>query len=284
MRRSGRTPRMVWTVGSTLVPALWWVGAAAVQIHLVRQRYGGVLVAAGLIDTTVVPPDRVLADGRPVEMVALGDSGMAGVGVDRLVDTLPVLVASRVAARTGRPVHVVSYGRSGARTRDVLSEQMTLVRRRPDVVVLLVGTNDVTHLTSGRALAKDTASLLSALSDLGSPVVMSSLPEFRAMRAMPRVVRAVLEYKAASVRKIQRRSVRDVANVRSVNVRRMVGHEFVMDVSKMSADHFHPSAAGYARIADVLTPAVAGRAVAEADEIDQAILPNGLRHNVGSAA
>lgn len=35
-----------------------------------------------------------------------------------------------------------------------------------------------------------------------------------------------------------------------------VGAEFVIDEGLMSADSFHPSAAGYGRIADALVPAV----------------------------
>lgn len=255
-------------LAATAIPLLSLALTVAVQIRLARRRYGGAVASVGDIDTTVLPADPVLRDGRPLQMVALGDSGMAGVGVDRLVDSLPVLIASRVAAYTGRSVHVVSHGRSGARTRDVLSEQLALVQRRPDFVVLLVGTNDVTHLTPASALARDTASLVSVLSDLGVPVVVSSLPEFRAMRAVPPIVRAILGYKAARLRKIQRRAVRDGSNVHLVDVRRMVGQEFVRDVSRMSADQFHPSAAGYALIADVLAPAVASYAGPEVADID----------------
>ncbi|HEY5180009.1 MAG TPA: SGNH/GDSL hydrolase family protein, partial [Dermatophilaceae bacterium] len=44
--------------------------------------------------------------------------------------------------------------------------------------------------------------------------------------------------------------------VRFVNVVGAVGSEFVNDEGLMSADSFHPSAAGYGRIADALVPAV----------------------------
>jgi len=44
--------------------------------------------------------------------------------------------------------------------------------------------------------------------------------------------------------------------VRFVDVVGAVGSEFVHDEAMMSADSFHPSAAGYGRIADALVPAV----------------------------
>ncbi len=249
------------TLRTAALSVLSLAAVTAAQVRLARRRYGGTGPGVGLIDTTVVPADPILADGRPLEIVTLGDSGMAGVGVDRLQDTLPVQIASRVAAHVGRPVHVVSYGRSGARTRDVLQQQMALVTRRPDLTVLLVGTNDVTHLAAPRGVTRVTAALLAELVELGSPVVMSSLPEFGAMRAVPPVVRALLQVEAVLVRRAQERAVANLASVQLVDVRRMVGNEFVLDASTMSLDRFHPSAVGYGRIADALAPAVVASVV-----------------------
>lgn len=237
------------------------------QVRLARRRYRGT-PEVGPIDVTVVPPDPTLSDGRPIELLALGDSGMAGVGVSREVDALPVQIAARVAARTGRPVHVVGRARSGSRTRDVLQEQVATQRSRPDAIVLMVGTNDVTHLTPTRLLAVATDSLLSRLQELGAPIVMSSLPEFRAMSAVPAVLRAFLRGRAATVRQLHRRATRDRAGVVLVDVLGLIGEEFVRDTTKMSADRFHPSAAGYARIAEVLAPVVAASAVPDARTID----------------
>jgi len=102
-------------VGGGLVLALAAVvSGAAAQVQLARRRYRKVVASLGGVESTALPGSAILADGRPLELVALGDSAMAGVGVDRLADTLPVLIADRVAAATGRPVHVVSHGRSGA--------------------------------------------------------------------------------------------------------------------------------------------------------------------------
>ena len=54
------------------------------------------------------------------------------------------------------------------------------------------------------------------------------------------------------------RSSRALLNVlvRLVDVVGAVGSEFVSDEGMMSADSFHPSAAGFGRIADALVPAL----------------------------
>lgn len=233
------------------------VGVSALQLHQARRRYGSRADHPGTIDLTVTPPDPTLADGKPFELLALGDSGMAGVGVTQPVAALPAQIAQRVAASTGRPVHVVSYAQPGARTHDVLTRQLTPGLGAPDVVVLVVGANDVTHLTRTRQLAEDTANLLARLHRLGAPVVMSSLPEFEAMRSVPVVLRAVLRLRAVVVRRVHVRAVLDAGSgVDLVDVRGLVGREFLTNSGLMSPDRFHPSGAGYSRIADVLAPTV----------------------------
>lgn len=232
-------------------------GVSALQLHEARRRYGSRAGHPGTIDLTVAPPDPTLADGKPVELLALGDSGMAGVGVTQPAAALPAQIAQRLAAATGRPVHVVSRAQPGARTHDVLVGQLGSDAGQPDVVVLLVGTNDVTHLSRSRQLAEDTAYLLARLHRLGAPVVMSSLPEFGAMRAVPAVLRTVLRLRAVLVRRIHARAALDAQDgVDLVDVRGLVGGEFLVNADLMSPDRFHPSEAGYSRIADALAPAV----------------------------
>lgn len=126
--------------------------------------------------------------------------------------------------------------------------------------VLVVGTNDVTHVTPPATLARVWRELLDALASLDAPVVVSSLPEFRVMRLLPHpLMDAALGY-GRLVGAVQDRSAASRAGVSLVDVRRAVGGEFVTRRDLMSVDSFHPSAAGYGRIADALTPAVVAAA------------------------
>lgn len=208
------------------------------------------------VDVTVTPSAGARAGAALVELAAFGDSAMAGIGVDQLTDVLAVQVAQRVADATGAPVHVVGYARSGARTLDVLTAQVRAVRRAPDVAVLVVGTNDVIHATPPLALAHTWEVLLDAFEAMDTPVVMSNLPEFRAMRMLPRPLMAAARGYGSVVGAVQSHAVAQRPHVSLVDVSGAVGQEFVDDPAKMSADFFHPSAAGYARIADALTPAL----------------------------
>jgi lysophospholipase L1-like esterase len=230
-------------------------GLVVGQTVLLSRRFG-TTPALAQVDVTVAPSGGVLISETAVEMAAFGDSAMAGIGVHRVEDSLPVQLAQRVADSTGRRVHVIGYARSGAATIDVLTRQIPRVRRTPDVSVLLVGTNDVINITNPATLTHSSKALLDALVSLGAPLVMSSLPKFRAMRLLPHpLMEAVLGY-GALVGSVQRRAAAGRPRVCFVDVVGAVGSEFVTDEGLMSADSFHPSAAGYGRIADALVPAV----------------------------
>jgi lysophospholipase L1-like esterase len=253
-----------WLSASAPQPQAWWatlglvvplLGLVVGQTVVLSRRFGAT-PALDPVDVTVAPSGGALISDTAVEMAAFGDSAMAGIGVHRVEDSLPAQLAQRVADLTGRPVHVVGYARSGARTIDVLTRQVPRVRREPDVSVLLVGTNDVISITTPATLTRSSRALLDALVLLGAPVVMSSLPKFRAMRLLPHpLMEAVLGY-GAVVGAVQRHAAARRPRVRLVDVVGAVGSEFVNDEGLMSADSFHPSAAGYGRIADALVPAV----------------------------
>ncbi|HSN10664.1 MAG TPA: SGNH/GDSL hydrolase family protein [Propionibacteriaceae bacterium] len=254
-----QSPR-VRSLGATLVVKAWWAGLSLVVpvVGLVvgqavlLPRHFRVEPKLEVVDLTVAPPAVESSDASVIELAAFGDSAMAGVGVHHLEDVLAVQLAQRVADETGRPVHVVGYARSGARTVDVLHEQLPRLQVTPDVSVLVVGTNDVTAVTPVPSLVRSTRSLLDGLEALGAPVVMSGLPRFRAMRLLPHPLMEAVRLYGAVVAAVQRRAVAARPRVRLVDVGAVVGPHFFNDDATLSADAFHPSAAGYARIAEAL--------------------------------
>lgn len=229
------------------------VGAGA---RSARRRYAATPRFVPAVDLTVRPTASEPLSATPIELAALGDSGMAGVGVLDVEETLPVLLAQGVAEGLRRPVHVTGYGRPGARTADLRVEQVPQILGPVDACVLMVGTNDVIHPFSWRGLSRETGHLLDELAGLGAPVVVSSLPEFRAMTAVPRRLRPLVLAGAAVTRAAQRRAIGNREDVVLVDVRRAVGNRFLREPDLMCADEFHPSARGYAAIADVLAPAL----------------------------
>ncbi|MGI8574124.1 MAG: SGNH/GDSL hydrolase family protein [Egibacteraceae bacterium] len=207
------------------------------------------------IDRTVTPPNTT---GPVVRMAVLGDSTVAGVGSPTAETTLPVLLAQRVAARLNRPVQVLGYGVSGGRTRTVRREQLPRVAQSLDVIVLVVGSNDVIHATPWWQMDERTRRLVEAArSQTGAPVVLGGIPQFRTVPAFAQPLRWVIGRYAAILRSAQRRGVRGLPEVRYVDIAALASPRFLGRPRSMSSDGFHPAPLGYGFWADALAPAVA---------------------------
>jgi lysophospholipase L1-like esterase len=199
-------------------------------------------------------------DGRaPLELCVLGDSTVAGVGVDGPRDALPSLLAERVARRTGRAVHVVGLGRSGARTADLSAEQIPRIGAA-DVVVLVVGSNDVLHATGRRRLRRHTARMLADAAAIDAPVVLGGIPRFYGVAAFAQPLRAIVDGYAAALRDVQRDLASQHPDVAFVDIAALASPRFLGVPTSMSADRFHPSAVGYGFWADALAPSVVAAA------------------------
>lgn len=94
-----------------------------------------------------------------------GDSTTAGVGAQRHRDALAGLLASAVAQQTGRAVSWRAVARSGATSRTARDLVPRLVRGewRPNVVVVLIGVNDLKNLRPLRDWDHDVRAMLAAI-------------------------------------------------------------------------------------------------------------------------
>lgn len=208
------------------------------------------------VDRTVGPA----GDRAPLELRVLGDSTAAGVGSADADTALPTLIAERVARQTGRPVHVVGLGVSGARTADLAREQIPRIRDA-DVVVLVVGSNDVIHATAPGQLRDDTASMLDAAVATGAPVVLGGIPRFAGVGALAQPLRAIVDSYAAVLRDVQRDEAAGRPAVAFVDIAALASPRFRGVPDAMASDAFHPSAVGYGFWADALAPAVTAAAL-----------------------
>ncbi|MGH8884088.1 MAG: SGNH/GDSL hydrolase family protein [Egibacteraceae bacterium] len=208
-----------------------------------------------LAQATVGPPS---ATGQPLELVVLGDSTAAGIGSPTAAQSLAVLVADRVAHRVRRPVHVVSKGVAGARTATVLGRQVPLLEAaKPDVVLIVVGSNDVTHVTAPWTMRRQTAALVEAARNVGhAPVVIGGIPQFRTVPAFSQPLRWVTGRYASVLREAQRAAAAET-RAAYVDIAALASPRFLGRPESMSSDGFHPSSVGYGFWADALAPAVA---------------------------
>ena len=192
--------------------------------------------------------------GRPVRLAMLGDSTSVGYGT-RSADELPgVMLARAIAAHTGRPVRLVSHGLTGARTSDLPRQLELCLADPPDLVVILVGANDLRDMVPPRRSAARLGRAVRDLTSSGVPVVVGTCPDFGVITAIPQPLRTVLSTWSLRLAALQERST-VAAGGASVPLARLVSPQFVGNPQMFARDHFHPSGAGYERAVAALLPA-----------------------------
>jgi lysophospholipase L1-like esterase len=185
----------------------------------------------------------------------LGDSSALGVGVGRVTDTVGGRLAELLVA-DGRRVELSSVAIVGSRSSDLATQvARALLGPRPDVAVILVGTNDATgpHRTADVAGALGAA--VARLCESGVPVVVGTCPDLGAMRALAPPLRQLIGMRGRRVARAQVAAVRDAGGV-PVDLGALTGAVFRADAGTLSADGYHPSADGYRVWAHALMPAV----------------------------
>ena len=192
--------------------------------------------------------------GPALRFVVLGDSTAAGLGVTDPDEAYASVLATRLADETGRKVRLTVFGVSGARVRDVLTEQVpAAVELDPDVIFVGIGANDVTHVTGLDDVKGDMALALSTLKETGATIVVAGAPDMRVF-AWHEPLRTVSYLRGKQVTG----AIEDVARsegIPVVELAKETGPLFAEDpVPHFSSDEFHPSGLGYSRWADAIFP------------------------------
>jgi lysophospholipase L1-like esterase len=205
-------------------------------------------------------------DGEPLVLVVLGDSSVAGVGADSVQDTLTYGVAKALSDRYRVTLHAL--GVSGSRLSHVVGEQLPQVAGLdPDVVLVCVGTNDVTHGTTFREARRQLRLLADGLATVadGAVVVVSGLPPAETALAFRRPLRDLLGLRAYAFTRIYRAELAPYG-ITVFDIARLTRKAFRGKKEMFSSDLFHPSSAGYAFLATIY-----GRAVREALDAARAV-------------
>jgi lysophospholipase L1-like esterase len=183
--------------------------------------------------------------------VALGDSMTLGIGASAF-DHGWVGQLSRRLTRGGRPYRVVNLAFSGARVTDVLDRQLPALGRlgqRPDLVTVLIGSNDTVRRQYREALPAAYQALLAALPP--AAVVGTLGGAARVTAEVSDMIRAT----APGLGLI-------VADLRSGGPPSWRG--------RLADDHFHPNDLGYAGLAAAFGAAIAGQPALGAPRLEAA--------------
>lgn len=245
------TRRLAFATGFSLAALVALIGVELVLLG--RREY--LPSDPGYVVDAIVEPARGTS-GPPLRLAVLGDSTVAGVGSPTEDEALPVLIAARVAEATGRRVHVIGFGVSGARTATLLADQLPLVEPGHDALVLVIGSNDATHATPWWRLRADTSDMLDRAAALDTAVVLAGTPRFSGTEIIPEPLRTFVDRYAGVLRGEQRAAATAVPGVRFVDLAADASPRFSGVPAATSVDGFHPSPIGYGFWADAIAPSV----------------------------
>ncbi len=207
----------------------------------------------------VPPPDATgwYGRGRPgpaIKVALIGDSSAAGYGVDRVEDTPGARLASGIAAYADRRVHLRSLAVVGAQSRDLAGQVERALPTAPDLAVLLIGVNDITHSVLPATSVRNLSEAVRQLHDGGCAVIVGTCPDLGTIRPIPPPLKQIGRAWSRRLAAAQAITVVEQGG-RSVSLGTILGPEFdAAPALLFGPDRFHPSAAGYRALADVLLP------------------------------
>lgn len=234
-----------WAAAATWLawPVYAWQGIG------VRLRTERLMPAAGPVSGAIA------GTGDPVRLLVIGDSSVAGVGVDHTSEGLAWRLAESLATATGRPVTWRAAGSNSATSAQLRDHVVPHVAERDWThVVLSVGTNDMKNFHSIGRFKRDFGTLIYALRARfpGARIIWSPMLPMTAVPAMPRALGRILDIRADAI---------NAKAVRLLNERGGEAAALMPEVAPQgfSRDGFHASAAGYSYWADHMAGHIANR-------------------------
>ncbi|HET6560880.1 MAG TPA: SGNH/GDSL hydrolase family protein [Marmoricola sp.] len=236
---------------SVLGGSVW--GLLVAEAQLARRTIGN---ADG---DSIHDPSGWYGHGRPgpaLRIALLGDSSAAGYGVDSVEETPGAILASGVAGVAHRRVHLTSVAKVGAQTKDLQGQLDRVLPDRPRVAVVFIGANDVTHSVPVRTSVRLLAEAIRRLREADVEVVLATCPDLGTIEPLAPPLKQIARAWSRRLAAAQARTTVECGG-RSVALASILTSEFAgLSDLLFGPDRFHPSAAGYHRMASAVLPTV----------------------------
>ncbi len=224
-----------------------FIGAEALYI-----KYNGKPVAR----PTIPRQEQTDGQGPPLRYAILGDSTTISQGGDYQKG---YAVASAAALANHHRVTWRNFGISGARAQDVARKQLPqALGFKPDVVLIAVGANDVTHVTATKSVE---ASLEHIIADLQHQnphirIILTGSPDMGSVPRFPWPVRQLADHKTKNLNRMATQ-LASKHHQTFAPVAAQTGPTFRAHPELFAADNFHPTNDGYALWIPVINAAIA---------------------------
>jgi lysophospholipase L1-like esterase len=215
------------------IPQFWdstWHPNGRLERHLPRPVLSGTpsraVLAAGLVGSLALlplvwaqgsvtrrrvprlpparPPHHGMASGagKPIRVLAIGESTVSGIGLSRGDETVAATTARALARATRRPVDWRAYGLGGATAREGLGRILPRIPPQPaDLLIVAFCINDITGYRSPAGFADDLAAVVTAARNRvgDAAVVIGGVAPIAWFPALPWPLGTILGWRAAAL-------------------------------------------------------------------------------------
>ena len=133
----------------------------------------------------------------PFHLIGFGDSVIAGTGLSKSEQSITSKIGKQVHKKTGQSVKWSSYGVNGDKLKDLLARVSSIPGNGGNLIVVSVGVNDVTRLTSLKAWRRDLRVLINKLRGRFDRLLFLGLPPMEAFPILPFPLRWFLGLRAS---------------------------------------------------------------------------------------
>ena len=190
------------------------------------------------------PAEGSTGSGPEVRLLAIGDSIIAGVGATELSKALVGQTAAAIASALNQRVSWQAIGVSGYRSTHVLDQLVPKLPDTPaDYVIVSVGVNDITGLTTLETWRRNMARLLDALR-AHSPeaiIAVAGMPPMHGFPLLPQPLRATFGMRSRAFDDEVRKVVDGTSDAVHVPL------DFDPDPEEFAGDGYHPSEESYTK-------------------------------------
>ena len=198
------------------------------------------------------------AGAEPLRLLILGDSSAAGVGAATQDEALAGHLARELSQQAGRSVAWQLRAKTGLTTHGALTWVQAEPPRPSDVVLVVLGVNDVLAQVPPARAVSEREALWSLLRERCAPhlFVWAAAPPLEHFPLLPWPLRSVLGNDARQINRVQSHWASERGIVHLELPSELADGQLA--VSEMAEDGFHPAPALYARwaahVAQVMVP------------------------------
>ena len=202
------------------------------------------------------PQEGIAGSGKEYHLIAIGDSIIAGVGASTLAKALVGQTAERLSVLCNCAISWKTIGRIGAVSKQVIERLVPLLpEQRPEIMLVSVGVNDVTSLSSVANWRQNLSELLATLGAYAPDAIIAvaGIPPLRGFPVLPQPMRALFGIRGETFDRVLRQEIARHQNAIHLPL------DFEPEPHMFSADGFHPSEESYQAFGEMMATGIVTR-------------------------